>query len=188
MVRNLVLAALVVLPAAAARANAVDGVSMPEVRVVDGTRLRLNGVGLRTYSLLRIHIYVAGLYLEQPTRDSDSILHSPEHKLLDIRFVRDVNAEDARSAWRDGLASNCRPPACTLDPRDVERFLAAVPPIRKGDETTMLFSPHGVHVTFNERPLGDISDAHFAETLLATFIGPVPPTPHLKRALLGAQE
>ena len=186
--RRLILAAVAVLPAFAAWANAVDGVTMPDTRIVDGTRLRLNGVGLRTYSVLRIHIYVAGLYLEQPTRDSDSILHSAEHKLLDIRFVRDVNAEDARKAWRDGFADNCRLPACSLDPRDVERFLAAVPAIRKGDETAMLFSPRGVHVTFNERPLGDINDAHFAETLLATFIGKVPPTPRLKRALLGAGE
>ena len=106
--------------------------------------------------------------------------------MLDIRFVRDVDAERIRKAWRDGFANNCRPPECVLDPQDIDRFLAEVPPIHQGDETTMIFSSKGVLVTFNGRKLGDIADMHFAKTLLATFIGPVPPTPQLKRGLLGA--
>lgn len=52
----------------------------------------------------------------------------------------------------------------------------------------LVFTSKGVDVTFNGRKLGDISDGHFAETLLATFIGPVPPTPQLKRALLGGED
>ncbi|HEY1411303.1 MAG TPA: chalcone isomerase family protein [Rhodopila sp.] len=188
MVRGLILAVIALVPCAAGRAATLDGVAMPDMRVADGTRMRLNGMGLRTYSIFGLHIYVAGLYLERQSNNSDNILHSPERKLLDIRFLRDVNAADARKAWEDGFAENCRPPECYLNPGDVQRFLAAVPPIHQGDETTMLFSPRGVDVTFNGRPLGDIADPHFAETLLATFIGPVPPTPRLKRELLGSRE
>jgi len=187
MIRGLILAALALAPFSAARAADLDGVVMPDQRVVDGTRMRLNGIGLRTYSILGIHIYVAGLYLERRSDNPDSILHSPDRKLLDIRFLRDVAAEDARRAWLDGFEHNCRLPECYLDPRDVERFLAAVPPIHKGDETTLFFTSRGVDVTFNQRPLGDITDTHFAETVLATFIGPAPPTPRLKRELLGDQ-
>jgi hypothetical protein len=36
--------------------------------------------------------------------------------------------------------------------------------------------------------MGDIADPHFAETMLATFIGPEPPTPRLKRELLGNRD
>jgi hypothetical protein len=188
MVRGLILAVIALVPCAAVGAATLDGVAMPEIRVTDGTRMRLNGMGLRTYSIFGLHIYVAGLYLEQRSNDSASILRSPERKLLDIRFLRDVDAVDARKAWQDGFANNCRPPECYLDPRDVERFLAAIPPIHRGDETMMLFTPKGVDVTFDGRPLGDITDPHFAETLLATFIGPVPPTPRLKRELLGSRD
>lgn len=158
---------------------------MPEIRVVDGARLRLNGIGLRTYSIFGIHIYVAGLYLEHRSDNPERILHSPESKVLDIRFLRDVDAERARSAWKDGFTNNCRLPKCYIDPRDIERFLASVPAIHRGDDTSMVFTSKGVSVTFNGQSLGDISDHHFAETLLATFLGPVPPTPQLKRALLG---
>ena len=106
---------------------------------------------------------------------------------MHIRFLRDVDAEDARKAWRDGFEQNCKAP-CYLNPRDVQRFLAAVPSVSKGDESTLLFTSKGVNVTLNGRPMGDIADPHFAEMMLATFIGPEPPTPRLKRGLLGARD
>jgi hypothetical protein len=188
MLRRLILAGLVLAPCCVADAATLDGVTMPSARVADGTNLRLNGIGLRTYSVFGVRIYVAGLYLEQPSSDSDSILRSPEKKLLDIRFLRDGDAAHARRAWQDGFDGNCRPPECSLNPQDVARFLASVPAIHRGDETVLLFTDAGALVTFNGRPLGEIADRHFAETLLATFIGPAPPTPQLKQALLGRAE
>ena len=187
MVRGLILAVVIVVTLSVAHAADLEGVSMPETRVVDGTQMRLNGIGLRTYSALGIRIYVAGLYLERRSDNADTILHSPEMKLLDIRFLRDVDAEDARKAWRDAFEQNCKAP-CYLDPHDVERFLAAVPSVHKGDDSTLLFTSKGVHVTFNGRPLGDVADPHFAELMLATFIGAAPPTPRLKRELLGFRD
>jgi hypothetical protein len=187
MFRGMILAVAAVAPLSAVNAADLDGVTMPDMRVVDGTPMRLNGIGLRTYSILGIHVYVAGLYLERRGDNSDSILHSLERKLLDVRFLRDVDAETARKAWRVGFENNCRPPSCHLDPGDVQRFLMEVPPVHRGDESTLVFSSKGVAITFNGRPLGAIADPHFAETMLATFIGPVPPTARLKRELLGAQ-
>jgi hypothetical protein len=186
MIRRLILAIVALMPISVASAAQLEGVSMPDSRVVNGTRMVLNGIGLRTYSVLGIRIYVAGLYLEQRSSNPDLILHSPEMKLLDIRFLRDVDAARARKAWRDGFADNCKPP-CYLDPRDVERFLAAVPAVHRGDESMLLFTANGVSVTLNGRLFGQISDPHFAETMLATFIGPEPPTPRLKRGLLGGR-
>jgi hypothetical protein len=187
MFRGMILAVMALAPFSAVNAADLAGVTMPDMRRVDDTQVRLNGIGLRTYSILGIHIYVAGLYLEQRSDNPDSILHSPERKLLDFRFLRDIDAETARKSWREGLENNCRPPSCYLDPRDVQRFLAEVPPVHRGDESMLVFSSKGVAVTFNGRPLGDITDPHFAEAMLATFIGPVPPTARLKRELLGAQ-
>ena len=187
MVRRSILAALVLVSVSVAHAADLDGVAMPDTRVADGKQMWLNGIGLRTFSVLGIRIYVAGLYLERRSGDSDAILQSTERKLLDIRFLRDVGAEDARQAWRDGFDQNCRAP-CYLDPRDVQQFLAAVPSMRKGDATTLLFTSNGVQVTVNGRPMGDIVNPHFAKTMLATFIGAEPPTPRLKRELLGGRD
>jgi hypothetical protein len=187
MVRELVLAATILVTSSVAQAAELDGVSMPDMRVVNGTQMRLNGIGLRTFSMLGIRIYVAALYLERRSDNPDTILRSPETKLLDIRFLRDVDAEDARKAWQESFEQNCRAP-CYLDPHDLRRFLAAVPSVRKGDDSTLLFTSLGVQITFNGRPMGDIPDPHFAELMLTTFIGPVPPTPRLKRELLGFRD
>ena len=185
MIRGLTLAAIALAPLAA-NAASLDGVSMPDTRVVDGVNMRLNGIGLRTYSVVGIHIYVAGLYLERQSDNSDSILQSPERKLLNFHFVHDIDAKDAREAWQDGFASNCKPPACQLDPGDVQRFLASVPAVHRGDQSSMWFTPKGVDITLNGRPMGQVNDPHFATVMLATFIGPVPPSEKLKRELLGS--
>jgi Chalcone isomerase-like len=187
MVRGLILAATASVALSVAHAADLEGVSLPDTRVVDGMQMRLNGIGLRTFSALGIRIYIAGLYLERRNGDPDTILHSQERKLLDIRFLRDVDAEDARKAWREAFEQNCRAP-CYLDPRDMQRFLAAVPSVHKGDDSTLLFTSRGVHITFNGRLMGDIPDPRFAELMLATVIGREPPTPRLKRELLGLRD
>ena len=186
MVRGLMLAAVIVVTLSVAHAANLEGVSMPETRAVDGTQMRLNGIWLRTYSALGIRIYVAGLYLERRSGDPHD-LHSQERKLLDIRFLRDVDAEDARKAWRDAFDQNCKAP-CYLDPHDLQRFLTAVPSVHRGDDSTLLFTSEGVRVTFNGKLMGDVPDPQFAELMLGTFIGAVPPTPRLKRELLGFRD
>jgi hypothetical protein len=167
-----------------ANAAELDGVSMPDTQFVHGRAMPLNGIGLRTYSLFLIHIYVAGLYLEWRSDNAEAILHSPETKLLDIKFLHDVTADQARTAWREGFEGNCKLP-CRLDPDEVAQFLAAVPPIRRGDESVLEFTASGVEVTTNGQRTGSITDPHFAQVILATFIGASPPTPRLKRELLG---
>jgi hypothetical protein len=167
----------------AAQAAELDGVQLPDTVQVDGKALQLNGYGLRTFSFLDIHVYVASLYLEHLSTDPEAILRSPETKLLRVRFQRSVSAERARKAWRDGLANNCISP-CHLDPQDVERFLAQVPAMEAGDDFALLFTRNGAVVTVGGKQIGTISQPQFAEAMLATVLGPKPGAPSLKRELL----
>ena len=57
-----------------AEAAVLDGVTFPDTQTVAGRRLVLNGTALRTYSILRVHIYVAALYLERPSSNAAQIL------------------------------------------------------------------------------------------------------------------
>jgi hypothetical protein len=186
IIRALVLvAAIAVIPAS--RAAELDGVSMPNTQVVDGERLLLNGIGLRTYSILRIHIYVAGLYLQNRSDNPQTIMRSRGMKLLQIRFLRNVTAEEARASWRNGFENNCRAP-CYLSPNDVQRFLAAIPAFHDGDQSRLIFTSRGVDIWIDGHLVGRIADPHFAEVILSTFIGSVPPTQQLKRQLLGVPD
>ena len=86
-----------------AHSAVLDNVEIPDTLQADGMLLHLNGYGLRTYSILAIHIYIASLYLEHLSTDPDAIIRSPEAKLLVVRFEHSVSAEQARKAWHDGL-------------------------------------------------------------------------------------
>jgi hypothetical protein len=183
MRRILVCAAMVLALAAPCRAAELQGVTLPETQNVGRTELRLNGIALRTFSIFQIPIYVAGLYLMHPDSDGDRILRSADAKLLDIRFIHDVDEEHARAAWREGFELNCQDP-CRLRSQDVEQFLAGVPAMRKGDHFSILFARDGAEIAANGRPVARIADRDFAALILATFIGPQPPTARLKRELL----
>jgi hypothetical protein len=161
----------------------LDGVELPQMARADGKILHLNGIGLRTYSILGIHIYVAALYLEHPSTDADAIMQSPETKSLEIRFVRDVSADAARRAWRTGLENNCRAP-CQLDPDDVAHFLALIPGMHKGERYSILFNELGATVSADGVPFATIAKPQFAAAMLATFLGPAPASPRLKAGLL----
>jgi hypothetical protein len=165
------------------RAAEIDGVQLPASLQIDGKTLQLNGYGLRTYSILGIHIYVAGLYLEHLSTNPDEILRSSETKLVTVRFRHDVSAEKSRNAWREGLVNNCVSP-CRLDPKDVEAFLSRITDMNAGDSYDLLFTQRGATVTVGGRTVGTISKPQFAQAMLATFLGPKPGSPSLKHDLL----
>jgi hypothetical protein len=169
---------------AMAGAAELDGVIMPDTQDVGGYHLVLNGLGLRTYSILRVHVYVAGLYLERRSADPNAILSSSQPKLLRFVFVRDVDAEDARTSWREALDRNC-PAPCRLPADSVARFLAAIPSVHNGDTNTLLFTVRGVEFFINGRSVGQIANPDFKHVILSTFIGPRPTSTEVKEGLLG---
>ena len=165
-----------------ARAANLEGVDVPDTQQVDGKTLQLNGYGMRNYALI-VHVYVAALYLEHPGTDAAAILASPETKLLSVTFLRNIDADSARKAWRDGLDNNCRSP-CILNPDDLADFLAQVPAMRAGDNFSLVFTASGATVSVNGDHIGMVSHRPFAEAMLATFLGPRPASPTLRQDLL----
>lgn len=176
--------ALMVCAASATQAGELAGVTLPDRQDIGGFHLVLNGVGLRTYSILRVKIYVAGLYLERRLTDGNSILNSSGPKLLHFVFLHDVDAADARKSWREGFDRNC-PAPCRLAPDKLARFLATVPSVHKGDRWTLLFTGRRVDFLLNGRFLGRVTDPDFTRVILATFVGPYPTSEEVKSGLLG---
>jgi hypothetical protein len=160
------------------------GVQIPDSQDVAGSHLVLNGVGTRTYSFLRIALYVAGLYLEHRTSDPNAIINSSDPKLVLFVFTRDIDADRARKSWQESFDENCHAP-CSLAPGSVDKFLAGVPSVRKGDSSRFLFTADGLQITMNGKVLGQIHDQTFMHVVMATFIGPHPSSPSVRNALLG---
>ena len=168
--------AILIGAAGDARAADVDGVRLPETVQAAGTTLRLNGAGSRVYPVLGIHIYVAGLYLTHPSANADEILHSPDPKLLTVTFKRDVDVDNARKSWTEGLRNNCVAP-CRIDPDDLREFLTHIPAVHAGENFTLLFTRGGASIGVNGHPVGVVNKPMFAQAMLATFLGPQPRVP-----------
>ncbi|HTI00689.1 MAG TPA: chalcone isomerase family protein [Acidisoma sp.] len=168
----------------AARAAELDGITMPDHMVVDGTPLILNGMALRTASLLRVRVYVVGLYLQQPGHDTERIVGSSQVKLLHFVFLHDVSAAKARASWRNSLARNC-PAPCRLRPDEVAQFLASIPAMRAGYTADVLFVPRRVDFIVNGRSLGQVTDPIFARVILLCYIGPQAKPAAVRNGVLG---
>lgn len=184
-VRRLLAAAALGLVFAACQAGATvrEGIDMPD-RVDDlGRSLVLNGVAVRTISVLGIRVYVAALYLAEPNHDAQAVLDDPSPKRIDLVFLRSVDRSDAVRAWRRAFELNC--PAPCRAPAGVEPFLAAQPDIEEGDHQIMRFDRGAVSFVVNDRELLRQEEPDFARLVLETFIGRVPPSSGFRASLLG---
>lgn len=179
------LLAACLLAATPATAAERDGVTFPDRLDAAGTTLTLNGTATRTYSLLRIRVYVAALYLTKPSRDASATLGSPDPKAVLVRYLQPLERDDAVKAWRHYLESNCPAPACRLAPDALARFEGALGPVRKGDTQRFVFTAEGVEMGAGEGGATAIRDPAFARVLLATWIGDVPTSEAVRRGLLG---
>ena len=177
---------LAVWLAFSASAATLDGVSLPDTYTIDGQTLALNGLGLRTLTIFRVRIYVAGLYLQRPSHDAAQILASPGPKVIRLEFIRSGTKAQVEHQYREGEAKNCGNGGCApTDREDFERLVAAAPAVNPGDTSTYVFTDRGVRVFANDRLIGDYADVDLAKHLLAGFIGDHPPSDSLRDHLLG---
>lgn len=172
--------------AAQSFAATLDGVSLPDSYTVDGRVLPLNGIGVRTYSIFRVRIYVAGLYLAHPSHDASGILASPEPKVVRLQFIHGGSKAEVQQHYREGLANDCGDGGCDpADQADFERLVAAAPGVEPGDTTTFVFADNGFRVLANDKLIGAYANPDLAYHMLAGFIGAHPPTKELRSELLG---
>lgn len=88
MVKKLItMLAVLLVMAPMAGAVEVHGVIMPDKLTVAGETLVLNGAGLREKYFVGVDVYVAGLYLKEPSTDADAITSADETMALRIEIV-----------------------------------------------------------------------------------------------------
>jgi hypothetical protein len=139
------------------------GVTLPDSYTVDGQRLVLNGMGLRTLTIFNVKVYVAGLYLPRQSHDAQQILASPGPKVILLEFVRSGSKAQVEKQYRAGEEANCGTGGCDpADQADFERLVAAAPAVNPGDTSTYIFTAKGVRVFANDRLIGDFANRDLA--------------------------
>jgi hypothetical protein len=186
MIKKLLPALFAVLFASHAGAATLEGVTMPDSYPVDGKAIPLNGIGVRTLTIFSVKVYVAALYLAQPSHDADAIMKSPEDKVLILHFLHAGSKADVEKEYRAGETTNCGGGGCDpADATDFEKLVAAAPAVAVGDTTTYIFTPKSMRVLANNRQIGEYTNKDLARLILAGFIGAHPPSTELRSALLG---
>jgi hypothetical protein len=184
MAALLLLATLYVTPDA--RAATLAGVEVPDTLQVDGKPLVLNGVGLRTLTILRIKIYVAALYLPKRSTDAKAILASPGPKVVSLHYIHGGSKEQVQDRYREGEKVNCGNGGCDAAlQNDFEKLVASALPVREGDITNFVVTEKGFRVISNGRPVVSFNDSRLGNMMIEGFIGAHPPSEDLRAALLG---
>lgn len=164
----------------------LQGVRMPDTVEVDGKKLKLNGLGVREATMFKVKAYVAGLYVETPSHNAEEILKSPELKRIALKFLRDIDAEKLRSAWKEAFKKNCGEHCQEMEP-SINQMNEMMSSVTQGDLMMFTIYPDKVEVAVKEEKPKTIEGKRFARFLPSIWLGD-PPNGALKEGLLGVQK
>jgi hypothetical protein len=175
---------LIALGAGHAAGKECLGVNFPEQAQADGSTLKLNGLGVRKATLLKINVYVAALYVANPSSDPNAILGSKAPIKLILHFVRDVDAADISNGFDEGFAKSAKGQLPALQQR-IAMLEGWMSDLRTGQQMTFTSRPGvGVQVNVSGTEKGTVSGDDFAKAFLSIWLGN-PPNPEIKAGLLG---
>ena len=170
------------LALAPAQARTLEGVELPDTAVVDGATLKLNGMGLRAATALRVKAYVGGLYLEQPSSDAATVIDSHQRKRVTMKFLRDIDRGRLTSGWAESL----RKVGGKNMEHSIAQFTSLIPDVKTGDTMSFTWRPGvGLEVAMDEKVRGAVPGDDFARALFTVWFGPEPGDENLKRGMLG---
>ncbi len=164
-------------------AATLAGVTLPDTEQVGSTKLMLNGLGIRTKYMVKV--YVAGLYLEQKSSDADAIIKADAPKRIVMKFVHGASKSQMSDAFEESFHDNTPDAVKTMKP-DIDRLLAALEPVKVGDEMVFTYVPGtGTTYTMNGQERLTIAGPAFGPVLFSVWLGPKPPNTDLKKGMLG---
>jgi hypothetical protein len=178
-----VVLALAVVPAAAME---LAGVTLPDTTTVNGSTLKLNGMGVRTKTMLKVKVYVAGLYLTTPSHDAVAIVAVDEAKQVLMHFLyKKVEKDKLTEAWREGFANNSAAALPALKAR-LDEFCALWPDMASGERAVITYLPGtGTRLELNGKEAGVIPGKDFADAMFAVWLGTKPADTGLKEGIVG---
>jgi hypothetical protein len=181
--KTLAIALLALSVSFASPAAEVAGVTVPETVTVEGKTLKLNGAGLRKKMMFKV--YVAGLYVETPSKDPAALISASEVKSMRLFILRSLKGAQVSEAIAEGFERNSKDQLPKLQDR-LTKLQQMIPDVKEGDEITFSFVPEkGVQILVRGTDRGIIEGRDFSDALLSVWLGPSPVQEDLKKALAG---
>lgn len=176
---------MVTMGMCAADAKVVKGVTVPDSFNAGGTKLVLNGAGMRTK--LAMDIYIGALYLKAREGDAARIINADEPMAVRLHIVSGLvtperMAENTREGFYKSTGGNMGPYKAGMD-RFINTFKDG---IKVGDYYDIVYLPgKGVQVFKNGVPRSSVEGLAFKKVLFGIWIGGNPIHEGLKNGMLG---
>jgi hypothetical protein len=166
----------------------VSGVRYDESVDARGTKLQLNGAGVRYKAVFKV--YTAGLYLTKKAGTTEEALAAPGPKRLNIVMLRDIDSGELGKLFSRGMEDNMDKAAFSKLIPGVLRMSQVFSDHKKlvaGDTFSIDWVPGtGTVITVKGVPQGEpFKEPEYFNALLRIWLGPNPADWKLKDALLG---
>jgi hypothetical protein len=187
MLKKIVFACLFITCALTSQAREVAGISLPEqiMRDADSVELILNGAGIRKKFFFSI--YLASLYLQQPTSDIAEVLDVNRPARIEMRIIYSkIEKEKFVEGWEEGFSANLSAGELEAVHERLNQFNAMFETLVEGDLIDLDYIPgEGVRVTIKGVEKGVVPGGDFYQALLKVWLGDSPISKTLKKELLG---
>jgi hypothetical protein len=167
----------------AAQAAELAGAKLPDTLKAGDATLKLNGLGIRKKSIVKI--YVGALYLVTPSKDANAIIAGDEAKAIRMHFLRGLTRQQLVTAFQEGFEANAKDKAGQQ--AAFEKMLALVSDVNEGETLTFTYvTAKGTTLQIDDKDLGVFAGKGFADAVFSIWLGPKPPTEELKKGMLGS--
>jgi hypothetical protein len=190
---GLLAAAMLLFTASAALAQQVNvsGVKYDETIDVRGTKLHLNGAGVR-YKFV-VKVYTAGLYLPKKASTAEEVLAMSGPKKMSITMLRDIDSNELGKLFARAVEDNTpKSEMSRLVPGLIRmsQMFSDCKKLNAGDSFTVDWVPGTGTVINVSNPKcpphsEPFKEPEFFNALMRIWLGPAPADWKLKDALLG---
>jgi len=188
LTRWLLAAAALFLASGALADVTVSGVKFDDTIDLRGSKLVLNGAGVR-YKLV-FKGYAAGLYLSKKAGTAEEALAAPGAKRISVTALREIDSAELGKLFTRGVEDNLdRASLSKLVPglMRMSQIFSDHKRLNAGDNFEIDWIPgSGTIITVKGMPQGEpFKEPEFFNALLRIWLGPRPADWKLKEALLG---
>ena len=166
----------------------VSGIKLADPVEVAGSRLQLNGAGIRYKAVFKV--YVAALYLDKKADTPEEAYRVPGAKRISITLLRDIDSNELGRSFTKAFEENTpKNEMARLIPglMRMGQVFADQKKMAATDGLTIDWIPGtGTVITVKGKAQGEpIKEAEFYNAMLRIWIGQNPADWKLKEALLG---
>ena len=181
-------AALTTPLAGRAQTTDVAGVKFPNTVQVGGSKLQLNGAGIRYKVVFKV--YAAALYLTEKAATPEAVLAAPGPRHLQIVMLREIDANELGKLFTRGMEQNAPREEMSKSIPGLMRMsdiFSARKKLVAGDSFAVEWVPGtGTTILVNGKPEGQpIKEPEFYSAMMKIWLGKSPADAQLKDALLG---